>query len=208
MNRHLFLVVGWALLLASAVPAAEKAADLFARQVQPLLKTKCQACHGDEPKLRGGLDVRSRADLLKGGKSGAALVPGKAAESLLYRAVLRAGELKMPPKETAKLTAEEIAVLKTWLDAGASWSKKAAPVTAGNGTAGEVAMPTSGGLTPEWTNRKYQARDVWAFLPVQKPRSPGRFWCEKTSATPSMRSSAPSSGTKACRSRRRRKSGT
>ncbi|OAI49021.1 hypothetical protein AYO44_01060 [Planctomycetaceae bacterium SCGC AG-212-F19] len=169
-----YLAVGWTLLLASAAHATEKADQLFGRQVQPLLKAKCQACHGDEPKLRGGLDVRSRADLLKGGKSGAALVPGKATDSLLYQAVLRNGELKMPPKETAKLTAEEIAVLKTWIDAGAPWPKEAAPVTAGNKTLGEVAMTTSGGLTPEWTNRKYQAKDVWAFLPVQKAKVPGK----------------------------------
>src|SRR5262249_54068315 len=122
MWRAPFPAVCCMLIVALSARAAEQPAELFVRQVRPLLKTNCQACHGDEPKFRGGLDLRSRADLLRGGKSGPALVPGKAAESLLYRAALRNGELKMPPKETARLTDEEIAVLKRWIDAGAPWS--------------------------------------------------------------------------------------
>jgi hypothetical protein len=157
------------LLVAPSPRAAETTAELFIRQVRPLLKTKCQACHGDEPKVRGGLDVRSRADLLRGGKSGPALVPGKAAESLLYRAVLRNGELKMPPKETARLTDEEVAALKRWIDAGAPWSNETGTAST---SAGEVSIPTSGGLTAEWTDRKYKLKDVWAFLPVQQPEVP------------------------------------
>ena len=47
-----------------------------------------------------GLDVRDRAAILKGGTRGPAIVPGVAEQSLLYKAVTRTGELKMPPGKT------------------------------------------------------------------------------------------------------------
>ena len=48
---------------ASATRAATDAEALFVRRVAPLLREKCLACHGqDEAKLKGGLDLRTRAD--------------------------------------------------------------------------------------------------------------------------------------------------
>jgi hypothetical protein len=75
------------------------------------------------------LDVRDRAALLKGGKRGPAIVPGKADESLLYKAVRRDGEIQMPPGKTA-LTAAEVGAIRDWIDKGAKWtgeSKAVAP---------------------------------------------------------------------------------
>jgi hypothetical protein len=75
------------------------------------------------------LDVRERAALLKGGKRGPAIVPGKAEESLLYKAVRRDGELQMPPGKTA-LTAAEVGAIRDWINKGATWtgeSKAVAP---------------------------------------------------------------------------------
>jgi hypothetical protein len=172
MKPAIILAAAFALLAVSPTPASEKAEELFLRQVQPLLKAKCQACHGDEPKLKGDLDVRSRADLLRGGKNGPALGPGNSADSLIYQAVLRTGDLKMPPKETGRLTAAEIASLKTWIDAGAPWPKETQSIRAEQAGTNAFAISTSGGLTPEWTNRRYQAKGVWAFFPVQNPKIP------------------------------------
>lgn len=171
MSRAAFLAGAW-LLLGSCAIAAEKADDLFVRHVQPLLQAKCQACHGDEPKLRGGLDVRSRAALLKGGKNGPALVPGKSADSLLYQAVLCTGDLKMPPKETARLTAEEMAALKAWINAGAPWPQGSATARVQEKSGNEVALSLTAGLTPEWSKRTYNRADIWAFAPIQKPEVP------------------------------------
>ncbi|MCI0462499.1 MAG: PSD1 and planctomycete cytochrome C domain-containing protein [Gemmataceae bacterium] len=123
------------------------AAELFLGQVQPILKKHCLGCHGDEPKLRGGLDLRSRAALLKGGESGPAVIPGDAARSLLYQAVLRRGELKMPPKDENRLAPSEIDILKTWIDAGAPWPDPRAVAKGG-----------------PW---KVDPRDAWAFQPVK-----------------------------------------
>ncbi|MFL2907523.1 MAG: c-type cytochrome domain-containing protein, partial [Limisphaerales bacterium] len=115
------------LLVGSWANAVEVPADvLFARKIQPLFKVKCLTCHGDNPeKLKGDLDMRTRAGLLKGGESEeSALVPGKAMASPLYLAVTRVHEADwsaMPPKENDKLSAEQIGYIKEWITAGAPW---------------------------------------------------------------------------------------
>lgn len=91
---------------------------------QRILVTHCASCHGAAK--MGGLDLRQREAMLQGGAHGAVVVPGKAAESRLYQAVLRNGPLSMPPGKKG-LSAEEIAVLRTWIDSGANWTKQAAP---------------------------------------------------------------------------------
>lgn len=66
-----------------------------------------------------GLKIASREALLKGGSRGPAVVPGKAAESLLYKAVAHIGELSMPPGGALKPA--EVEALKDWIDDGATW---------------------------------------------------------------------------------------
>ena len=68
------------------------------------------------------LDLRESSTTLKGGERGPAIVPGKADESLLYKAVKRDGELQMPPGKTA-LTAAEVATLRDWINAGARFER-------------------------------------------------------------------------------------
>jgi hypothetical protein len=65
------------------------------KSARGILESKCAACHGAAQ--MSGLDLRERDTILKGGKRGPAIVPGKADESLLYKAVRRDGELQMPP---------------------------------------------------------------------------------------------------------------
>src|SRR5262249_59220884 len=77
-----------AMTQAPAKQPAEKAEALFAEKIAPLLKQRCLGCHGDDPKLRGGLDLRSRQSALKGGETGPALVPHDSKNSLLMHAVL------------------------------------------------------------------------------------------------------------------------
>lgn len=92
--------------------------EFFAGKIQPVLTGKCLGCHADTP--QGGLRLDTREALLKGGKSGPAIVPGNAAESLLMQAVRYDHALKMPP--TGALPAETIADFKRWIDDGAAWS--------------------------------------------------------------------------------------
>ncbi len=70
-----------------------------------------------------GLNVESREALLKGGSRGPALVPGKASESLLYRAAAREGDVKMPPGNKT-LADDDLAAIRQWIDSGAPFSTK------------------------------------------------------------------------------------
>src|SRR5215469_15116964 len=82
-----------------------------------ILQQKCLACHGESSAM-SGLVLTTRENLLKGGSRGAAIVPGKASESLLYKAVSGSGEVLRMPPVGGGLPASDIAVIKEWLDAG------------------------------------------------------------------------------------------
>ena len=98
----------------------------------------------------------SREHLIKGGNSGPAIVPGKPDESLLIRAVAHTHErLKMPPQ--GKLSDEQVADLKTWVEAGAHWDNTAA-----------AAAPSK---SAQYVITAEQRR-FWAFQPVKKPAVP------------------------------------
>ncbi len=174
------------LLLSAAVPAVIQAADpttitqpeqLFLARIQPLLQERCLACHGnDAKKLEGKLDLRTRSGMLKGGASGkAALTPGKPEESLLYLAIARSdANLAMPPKENDRLTAEQVEWVRQWIAAGAPWpvSTKIRPTIGPADDVDGVAVKTSGGQTPEWTNRRYKPEDLWAYQPLRRQPVP------------------------------------
>src|SRR3954447_14125452 len=73
--------------------------EFYEKEVEPLLKANCLSCHGGEAKIKGGLRLTSRDDVLKGGDSGAAISLDKPAQSLLLKAISYTDEdLKMPPK--------------------------------------------------------------------------------------------------------------
>ncbi|MEQ2009170.1 MAG: PSD1 and planctomycete cytochrome C domain-containing protein [Limisphaerales bacterium] len=173
--------------LASPVRSATSLAsaeELFARRIQPLFKEKCLACHGDDPaKIKGGLDMRTRAGLLKGGESEKpSIVSGKPDASPLWLAVTRTGDADnwaaMPPKENDKLTTEQLTWVKQWIAGGAPWpdAKRLAELTKANADkwSAEDGLPvkTSGGLAPEWTNRRYKPENLWAYQPLKKPPVP------------------------------------
>lgn len=91
-------------------------APSFSRDVQPLLNRRCAACHG----VQAGLSVASVADLLNGGLSGPAILPGDAEGSLLVRSLRGTleGSERMPMGSTA-LTEAEIDLIGRWIQAGA-----------------------------------------------------------------------------------------
>jgi mono/diheme cytochrome c family protein len=185
--RGFLTVVGLLLLGAATGRAADAKAvteELFAHRILPLFKDKCLACHGDdEKKIKGGLDMRTMAGLLKGGESEKpSVVPGKPMESPLYLAVTREHEddnwSAMPPKENDKLSKEQIAYIKDWIAGGAPWpdEKRVAELLKQGGdkwsAKGGVVLDV-GGLSPEWANRGYKPEDLWAYQPLKKPAVPG-----------------------------------
>lgn len=118
---------GWPVLAAapSDVPspaAVTKDID-FVRDIQPLLRARCYACHShdlDEAELR--LDVKERA--FAGGQTGPVILPGRSAESLLVQLVagVDAAGRRMPPEdEGAPLSEDQVALLRAWIDQGAKW---------------------------------------------------------------------------------------
>ena len=119
--------------------------------------------------MRGELDLTSREAMLKGGESGEpSLVPGKPDASPLYRAVMWL-DLEMPPKQNDRLTPEESRWLRDWIQAGAPWPDaqmqqrlQAAERAAPTNEDGEL-VPNSGGLSDDWTYRRYKPDDLWAF---------------------------------------------
>ena len=109
------------IFLCGPAGAAEKTNDYAA--VAALIAQHCLDCHAAlEPE--GKLVMETFESLMKGGESGAALAPGKSAESLIVKMVEGRFEkdgkkLIMPPGKRKKLQPEEIAVIKSWIDAGA-----------------------------------------------------------------------------------------
>jgi mono/diheme cytochrome c family protein len=136
----------------------------FETDVQPLLKQHCLKCHGaDEKKIRGGLKMTSRANVLAGGESGPAVDEKTPAKSLMLLAITNkrpdGGEV-MPP--TGALPAKDIETLTKWVTMGlpgpAAWVNAAAD--------GEQAHePKAGVVTPE-------SREYWAYKPVRRPEVP------------------------------------
>ena len=106
------------LAISLAAAQAEDAPD-FARDIRPVLEKRCFECHG-EKKQKGGLRLDRTADILRGGDSSSApFVAGRSAESEMFkRATSDDDDEKMPPKGD-RLNAEQIAKLKSWIDAGA-----------------------------------------------------------------------------------------
>jgi hypothetical protein len=177
---------------AQADVRTEQAKQRFVREVLPLLEKRCLGCHGDEADREAELDLRSREGMLKGGESGkAALAPGHPDQSPMFTAVLRKGDLVMPPQERNALTPQEVDLLREWISAGAVWASPAelaepAPDSAEQQWASSegVAISTSGGLSPTWTNRRYLPQDVWAYRPIQRPVVPWEALEESTDRNP------------------------
>lgn len=152
--------------------------ELFVRRVSKLLREKCQGCHGNDPEMiEGSFDVRSLEGLAKGGDSEeASIISGKPKLSSLYLASRRDHDnwSAMPPKESEKLTEEELKWLSDWIKTGASWpteerikaiaKKNEEKWSAEDG----IIVATSGGLADEWTNRRYEPESLWAYAPVKK----------------------------------------
>ncbi len=134
-----------ALLLTSLAAFAQTD---FTRDVRPILQKKCIACHGPAQQMNG-LRLDDGESALRGGYSGAAIVPGKSADSRLVARISSDKEgVRMPPAGD-RLTAAEIAALRRWIDEGARWPASAKPVAA---------------------TRK---NSHWSFQPVVRPAPPG-----------------------------------
>ncbi|MCA9195758.1 MAG: DUF1549 domain-containing protein, partial [Planctomycetales bacterium] len=177
------------ILLATTVTSADEPTNydtseiLFARRIAPLLREKCVGCHGQDPeKIEGGIDLRSIESSMRGGDSREpGIVPGRADESSIYLAVLRGEETysAMPPKESEALNAKQLDWLRRWIETGAKWPSESRIEAIESELAEEwsledgVSVKSSGGLSNEWTNRRYEPSSLWAYQPLRHVAIPG-----------------------------------
>ena len=116
-----FAVVLIVLLTCLPSPAAEQPRVDFARDVQPILKSRCFSCH-DGRKHKAGLRLDVRASALRGGESGKpALVRGDSKKSELLRRVTSRDEDEVMPPSGEPLSEAQVKLLRAWIDSGAVW---------------------------------------------------------------------------------------
>jgi len=106
-------------------PDSVEHAMIYEDVVHPILEKKCAPCHRDG-KMKGNLSVETLKSLLKGGKAGPAVVPGKPEEGELYKRVTLDPDHEdyMPADGKPPLTKNEVALIRWWIaKAGATQGK-------------------------------------------------------------------------------------
>lgn len=111
------------------VPAASDDKLVFAHVILPIFEAKCNKCHGEE-KQKGELRLDTFEFTMKGGEESGDknIVPGKPEDSATFQSISSAEDEDghMPPEGKEQLTPEETALIKWWIQQGASNTQKAA----------------------------------------------------------------------------------
>src|SRR5262249_39634914 len=106
-----------ALAVLGNFPAYAQSKVDFAKDIQPLLRQNCQGCHG-AGQQQGGMRLDRRSSAMKVGTR--RLVPGSSDNSFVYLRISGTNHgPQMPP--TGAMSAEQIALVKSWIDQGAEW---------------------------------------------------------------------------------------
>ena len=135
-------------MLAPAIAAPQPEVS-FDRDIRPIFAARCLMCHG-EKQQSGGLRLDAKAFAMRGGDNGPVLVAGKAEESRLYRRVVAEDDGERMPPVGDRLGAGQVALLKSWIDAGAVWPEAEA----------------------ERAATRDPRLDHWSWQPVKRPELP------------------------------------
>lgn len=127
-------------------PPADRAID-FEADIRPIFEAQCLDCHGAE-RRKGGLRLDNRADALAGGDSGPSFEPGESEFSILIEKVAGLDPVSTMPPTGDPLSADEIGLLRAWIDQGGEWPDSDSPAH----------TPTS---------------NHWAFQAPTRPERPG-----------------------------------
>ncbi len=130
-------------------PPAEGIVE-FARDVEPILHTRCYACHGPSVQMNG-LRFDRREVVLTGGYSGVAVKANDSASSPLIHRIASSKEGYRMPPAGPPLKPAEVGILRAWIDQGVPWGPAEPQATARPRT------PASG---------------HWSFLPIEHPKPP------------------------------------
>ncbi len=146
-------------------------AQLFQRQVLPILSNRCQWCHNDERKY-GGLTLDSAEGLHNGGWHGPVVVPGRPEASRLYRRLARLEKSYMPLNSGGgpgdPLPSEEVDLIRQWIEGGAEWPETKASLEEAKSRLSRLEILKQI-EEPKITN---QDRKWWAFQKVSRPPLP------------------------------------
>ena len=140
--------------------------EFFEKKIRPILAARCYSCHSSRSKtVQGSLKVDSHSALLTGGDSGAVIVPGKPAESLLIAAIQfdPNADFQMPPK--GKLPKREIDALTEWVRRGAVFPG-----------------PTTSAPSKNKKIDFAKARQFWSFRPAKQmplPKTTQTGWAKQ-----------------------------
>ncbi|GIW82481.1 MAG: hypothetical protein KatS3mg105_4288 [Gemmatales bacterium] len=148
----------WIATGAAFASAAARVPEVTQHDIEPMMLLHCAACHGLR-RQEAGLDLRTKASMLKGGKSGPVIVPGKPEASLILKRI-HAGD--MPPRKkliefgVKPMSDDEIDRLTRWIALGAP----------------EVDIEPDIATTEPDPLVTDKDRDFWAFRPPVKPVVP------------------------------------
>ena len=114
--------IGLPLAAQSTLPPAANVKIDFEKHVQPILSQKCHSCHGAEVQ-QAGLRLDKRQNAMRGGDYGPVMIAGNSAVSKLVKRVVSGdGGMQMPP--SGPLSAEEIGLLRAWIDQGVDFRQE------------------------------------------------------------------------------------
>jgi len=153
-----------ALLLALAAVGLHGAPIDFGRDIQPIFQKRCIMCHGSQMQM-AGLRLDDRDLAMKGSASGPVIKPGSAASSRIIVMVTGTGpEKKFMPPSGPPLTDVQIAALKTWINAGATWPDAARLITASVAPKLWSLQPVAHPQPPAVKNRTWPVNDIDRFV--------------------------------------------
>jgi hypothetical protein len=141
-----------AALLVLLLPQQQPTPVDFERDIRPIFKASCIKCHGAEGKPKGQFRLDLRAAAFRGGAGGKAILPGKAAESLLYKLLLDADEDARMPQKAPRLAAAQIELIRRWIDEGARWPEEAPGAEALHWSLRPLAAPAVPPMKPSSTS--------------------------------------------------------
>ena len=155
------------LLLALVLPcelSAQAAANArkvdFIKEIQPLFERYCYSCHAEKVQM-GGLRLDSKKLAFDGGLSGKTIRPGSAAESALYQRIAGIGEQTRMPMGKDPLPADQIEIVRAWIDQGADWPE-------GTGTASAEIKKHWAYIPPKRSELPKVSNSSWIANPIDR----------------------------------------
>ena len=159
ITKGLLLAFGLAAGTTLGAPSSQSDdAEFFEKKIRPILANSCYECHSHQAKkLKGGLYLDNREELMRGGETGVAVVLGEPEKSRLIEAVRWTDpDFQMPPKQ--QLDKRAVADLVQWVKRGAPWPSS------------EVPKPVVS--DKELAAVEQKKREHWAWQPVRNPKPP------------------------------------